>query len=169
MLNYITFDTRLGWILLAESRIGIALVDFIGSNRPSEQDATEAVLREYPGESVEDSDSERLAAARTYILEYLHQRKPLPDVAMDLRKGTPFDRSVWKAIGAIPFGETRSYAEIARTAGSPGAFRAAGRSCGKNPVPLFIPCHRVVASGGKLGGFSSGLDKKIVLLDLEKS
>lgn len=169
MLNYITFDTRIGWILLAESRIGIALVEFIGSSRPSREEAAEAVLSEYPGESVADSDSERLGTARAYILEYFHERRPLPDVAMDLRKGTPFDRSVWKAIGAIPFGETRSYSEIARAAGSPGAFRAAGRACGRNPVPLFIPCHRVVASGGKLGGFSGGLDKKRVLLDLEKS
>jgi methylated-DNA-[protein]-cysteine S-methyltransferase len=169
MLNYITFDTRLGWILLAESRVGIALVDFIGPGRPSREEGAEAVLREYPDESVEGHDSGLLGQARKYILEYFHERRPLPDVAIDLRKGTPFDQSVWKAIGAIPFGETRSYAEIARAVGRPGAFRAAGRACGRNPVPLFIPCHRVVASGGKLGGFSAGLDKKRVLLDLEKS
>ena len=170
MLDYLTFETMLGWVLVAESPAGIALVEFIGPKCPSREEATSAVLKEYPGESVgPGSDSGLLGRARAYVLEYFHNRKPLPDIALDLQKGTVFDRSVWEAIGAIPFGETRSYAEIARATGSPGAFRAAGRACGRNPVPLFIPCHRVVASGGKLGGYSGGLDKKRALLDLEKS
>lgn len=169
MLYYLAFETMLGWILLAESSKGIALVDFIGSKRPSREEITSAILKECPGESVAPgTDSGLLGKARAYVFEYFRNRKPLPAIALDLKKGTDFDRRAWAAIGAIPFGETRSYAEIARAAGSPDAFRAAGRACGRNPVPLFIPCHRVVASGGKLGGFSPGLDKKRVLLDLEK-
>jgi O-6-methylguanine DNA methyltransferase len=68
---------------------------------------------------------------------------------------------------AIPAGETRSYAEIARKIGRPTAFRAVAQACGANPVPIVVPCHRVVASGGKLGGYTGGIDRKIALLAAE--
>ena len=83
--------------------------------------------------------------------------------------GTPFQLDVWNALAAIPFGETRSYAEIARAVGKPKAFRAVGLANGANPLPIVIPCHRVIASGGKLGGYGGGLDAKRRLLALEKS
>ena len=81
--------------------------------------------------------------------------------------GTPFQRRVWKAIASIPWGETRSYAWLARKAGSPRAYRAAAQACGANPLPRIIPCHRVIASDGTLGGFSGGLSLKRKLLMLE--
>ena len=93
------------------------------------------------------------------------RRRKVPDVAFLV--GTPFQRAVWKAIGEIPPGETRSYAELACATGRPKAFRAAAQACGANPVPLFIPCHRVVGSSGQLGGFSSGLAWKRLLLAAE--
>ena len=83
--------------------------------------------------------------------------------------GTEFQRAVWRAIAAIPYGHTRTYAEIARTAGRARAVRAAGTATGANPIPLLIPCHRVIAAHGKLGGFSGGLDAKRRLLALEKA
>jgi AraC family transcriptional regulator of adaptative response/methylated-DNA-[protein]-cysteine methyltransferase len=89
---------------------------------------------------------------------------PLDGVAIG---GTPFQRAVWSAARAIPAGETRTYAAIARAIGRPGTARAVGRALGANPVPLLVPCHRVVASDGTLGGFTGGLDLKARLLALE--
>jgi methylated-DNA-[protein]-cysteine S-methyltransferase len=81
--------------------------------------------------------------------------------------GTEFDHQVWDAVAAIPYGETRTYGEIATSIGKPGAARAVGTANGRNPVPPVIPCHRVVAAGGKLGGYGGGLDLKRRLLALE--
>lgn len=82
--------------------------------------------------------------------------------------GTDFQRSVWQACASIPFGETRSYGELAAMIGNAKAMRAVGSALGQNPVPIIIPCHRVLQSGGELGGFGWGLDAKRKLLDLEK-
>jgi methylated-DNA-[protein]-cysteine S-methyltransferase len=81
--------------------------------------------------------------------------------------GTPFQLRVWTRLCQIPWGETRSYAEVARALGMPAAARAVGRACGQNPVPIFIPCHRVVGADGGLGGYSPGLAHKRALLHLE--
>jgi AraC family transcriptional regulator of adaptative response/methylated-DNA-[protein]-cysteine methyltransferase len=84
-------------------------------------------------------------------------------------RGTPFQRAVWRALAAIPYGETRSYAQVAAAAGSPGACRAAGTACRENPVPILIPCHRAMGSDGSLRGYAGGLALKKRLLALEKS
>ena len=84
-------------------------------------------------------------------------------------RGTDFQRAVWREIAAIPYGDTLTYAEVARAAGRPNAVRAAGTATGANPIPILIPCHRVIAAHGKLGGFSGGLDAKRRLLALEKA
>ena len=83
-------------------------------------------------------------------------------------KGTPFQQKVWKALQEIPYGETRSYKEIAIAAGNEKACRAVGLANNRNPLPIFIPCHRVVGSDGKLVGYAGGLDVKTFLLELEK-
>ena len=85
---------------------------------------------------------------------------------LDLQ-GTPFQRSVWMALQSIPCGETRSYGQIATEIERPGAVRAVGQACGRNPVPLIVPCHRVLAAGGKIGGFSGGKGWKPLLLARE--
>jgi len=82
-------------------------------------------------------------------------------------KGTPFQQDVWQALTKIPYGETRSYAEIAKKIGRPDAVRAVGAANGQNPIPIVIPCHRVIGSNGKLTGFGGGLPAKRFLLDLE--
>lgn len=82
--------------------------------------------------------------------------------------GTPFQHRVWDALLDIPCGETRTYAQLAASVGSPRACRAVGRANARNPIPFLIPCHRVVASGGRLGGYALGLDLKQFLLDLER-
>ena len=86
---------------------------------------------------------------------------------LDLSSGTEFQRRVWKALRSIPPGQTKSYSQIAQAIGRPEAVRAVGQACGANPIPVVIPCHRVLAAGGKLGGFSSGLDWKRKLLARE--
>ena len=83
--------------------------------------------------------------------------------------GTPFQRSVWAALLTIPYGETRSYGEIATQIGSPGAFRAVGLANGHNPIGIIVPCHRVIGSNGSLTGYGGGIDRKRALLALEKS
>jgi methylated-DNA-[protein]-cysteine S-methyltransferase len=90
------------------------------------------------------------------------------NLALDL-VGTAFQRRVWEALLTIPYGETRSYGEIARQIGSPGAFRAVGLANGHNPIGIIVPCHRVIGSNGSLTGYGGGLDRKRALLALEKS
>ena len=82
--------------------------------------------------------------------------------------GTDFQRAAWQALLTIPYGETRTYAEIARQIGSPKAFRAMGAAIGRNPVSIIVPCHRAIGSDGLLHGFAGGLQAKRYLLDLEK-
>ena len=89
------------------------------------------------------------------------------DLPLDLEDNTPFQMKVWQALRAIPYGRVRSYGWVARKIGKPRAARAVGSACGANPVPLLVPCHRVVAGDGSLGGFSGGLLNKRRLLKLE--
>lgn len=86
---------------------------------------------------------------------------------LDLTAGTPFQQSVWRALEKIPLGQTRSYGEIAQAIGKPKGVRAVGGACGANPIPVLVPCHRVLAAKGRLGGFSGGLGWKRKLLARE--
>ena len=88
---------------------------------------------------------------------------------LDLSRATPFQCEVWEATRLIPYGETRSYAWIAGQIKKPGAFRATGQALGRNPFPVIVPCHRVLASNGALGGFTGGIEMKQYLLRLEAS
>ncbi len=94
--------------------------------------------------------------------ELCHFQTPI-----DLLWGTPFERRVWHELSRIPYGETRSYREVAKSVGVPQGYRAVGRAVGKNPIGIIIPCHRVILSDGGLGGFSSGVETKKYLLQLE--
>lgn len=170
-LTYLAFESPIGWIAAAETSRGIALVEFLGpgpeSDAASGERVSAAMRASYPDAVLEPGAGVLCWRARAHIIDYLQKRTPVPELPFDLRKGSSFDRSIWKAIGAIPFGETRTYKEISAAVGVPAGARAAGNACGRNPVPILIPCHRVVASGGKLGGFSGGLDIKRALLGLE--
>jgi methylated-DNA-[protein]-cysteine S-methyltransferase len=90
------------------------------------------------------------------------------DLDLDLA-GTAFQRRVWEALLTIPYGETRSYGEIARQIGSPGAFRAVGLANGHNPIGIIVPCHRVIGANGSLTGYGGGIDRKKSLLELERN
>jgi methylated-DNA-[protein]-cysteine S-methyltransferase len=101
------------------------------------------------------------------VLDTLNGRPPAEFPPIDLSCGTEFQQRVWAALRGIPTGATKSYGEIAQEVGSPKAVRAVGGACGANPVPLLVPCHRVLAAGARLGGFSGGLDWKLRLLAAE--
>jgi methylated-DNA-[protein]-cysteine S-methyltransferase len=100
--------------------------------------------------------------------EYFSGERTDFTVPLDL-EGTAFQKKVWEALLTIPFGETRTYADIARQIGSPKAYRAMGAANGRNPVSIMIPCHRAIGSDGKLHGFAGGLDAKQYLLAMENS
>jgi len=86
---------------------------------------------------------------------------------LSVNSGTDFERAVWKALSAIPYGEMRTYGQIAAEVGEPDAARAVGTACNRNPLPIVVPCHRVVGADGKLVGFGGGLERKRILLELE--
>lgn len=111
-------------------------------------------------------DTSRCSAARIQILEYFEGRRRTFDLEL-APHGTDFQRRVWDALLRIPWGHTWSYRELAEQIDNPGAIRAVGQANGANPIPLVIPCHRVVAADGTIGGYSAGLDRKRMLLALE--
>jgi methylated-DNA-[protein]-cysteine S-methyltransferase len=111
-------------------------------------------------------DAGRTAEVRRQLDEYFAGQREEFDLRLAPR-GTPFELSVWEELRRIPFGETRSYADIARALGKPAATRAVGRANGANPLPIVVPCHRVIGSNGSLTGFGGGLDNKVRLLELE--
>ena len=107
-----------------------------------------------------------IRAAANQLAEYFARTRRAFQLPLDLR-GTPFQLAVWKALLRIPYGETRSYGQLAVELGHAGAARAVGAANGSNPVSIIVPCHRVIAAGGGLGGYGGGLERKRFLLDLE--
>lgn len=121
---------------------------------------------EFGGRGVENRTSalmlETLRQFRLYFAGELH----LFDLPLEV-VGTDFQKRVWSLLRGIPYGETRSYGQLAREMGAPRAMRAVGAANGRNPIPIIVPCHRVIGASGKLVGFGGGLDWKRFLLDLE--
>lgn len=108
-----------------------------------------------------------LVEAVRQVREYLARERTTFDLPLDLHAATDFQRSVYGELARVPHGRLTTYGGLARALGRPGAAQAVGQAVGANPVPIVIPCHRVVAADGKLGGFSGGLPVKVALLDLE--
>lgn len=104
---------------------------------------------------------------RTELIEYFRGERTIFTVEITLADCTPFERSVWHALREIPYGETRSYKWVAKQVGRPNSARAVGQALSKNPVPVVLPCHRVIESGGHLGGYSEGESIKVRLLEME--
>jgi methylated-DNA-[protein]-cysteine S-methyltransferase len=116
---------------------------------------------------VVEADGERTARARGELLEYCAGERREFGLPLAL-VGSEWQKAVWGALTRIPFGETRSYAEVAAMVGRPGAARAVGRANATNRLPVVVPCHRVIAADGTLGGFNGGLHLKVALLEHEK-
>jgi methylated-DNA-[protein]-cysteine S-methyltransferase len=110
--------------------------------------------------------AEPFAKTRTQLDQYFAGERTTFDLTLDMR-GTEFQRSVWDALLTIPYGETRSYGEIAQQIGRPDRARAVGAANGQNPISIIVPCHRVIGADGSLTGYGGGLDRKRWLLDLE--
>lgn len=120
----------------------------------------------HPKEKPGSAESKLLDRAEKQITEYLDGRRKVFDLPLEL-EGTDFQRRVWAELRKIPYGETRSYKQIATALKDPKACRAVGTANGRNPISLIVPCHRVINAGGKLGGYAGGLSIKEQLLSLE--
>jgi methylated-DNA-[protein]-cysteine S-methyltransferase len=125
----------------------------------------ERVITRYPG-AEPDPAAEPLPAVRRQLEEYLGRRRRAFDLPLAV-SGTEFQRLVWRALEEIPYGETRTYGELARTIGRPAAVRAVGHANHDNPIGVVIPCHRVIGADGSLTGYGGGLPMKRFLLELE--
>lgn len=121
-----------------------------------------------PENMTEDNYDQVLLEAEQQLKEYFEGERQIFSFDLDFN-GTEFQKKVWNALLTIPFGETRSYGDIARQIGNPKSVRAVGAANGKNPISIVIPCHRVIGSTGKLVGFGGGIENKALLLDLEKA
>jgi AraC family transcriptional regulator of adaptative response/methylated-DNA-[protein]-cysteine methyltransferase len=161
-IDFSIVDSPLGRLLVAATKRGVCRV-MIGDD----DSALEKELRvEYPHAEIRPNDRILSAPVRA-LLAYLRGRSPHPDLPLDVR-ATAFQWRVWRELRAIPYGETRSYQQVAKAIGSPTAARAVARACATNPVALLIPCHRVVRTDGSMGGYRWGVERKVKLIANEK-
>ncbi len=159
---YTTADSPFGPLLLATTARGLVRVGL--PNQDSDDLLDDLAARVSP--RVLEAPA-ALDEARRELDLYFEGRLTEFDLPLDWRLSKDFRRRVLRSIARIPYGETRSYTEMARSAGNERAVRAAGTACGSNPLPLVVPCHRVLRSGGALGGYGGGLPMKEGLLRLE--
>lgn len=159
-LLYTSFTSPIGRIHLALIEKGLCEIGI----REDEERFTKSLQKTYNIKPVKDD-----AAFKDLVKllkRYLNGERIKIDIPFDL-KGTPFEKKVWKALLRIPYGKTKSYGEIAKEIGLPNGARAVGNACGKNPIPIIIPCHRVIAGNGGLGGYTGGSVIKEKLLKIE--
>lgn len=167
MISYAVGTTALGMILIAATDRGICFLQF------GDDDASLlATLRtEYPAARIDAMPAAQDAPFRDWMQrlgEHLAGRRPQLDLPLHTR-GTAFQLEVWKYLQTIPYGEVRSYAEVATAIGKPKAMRAVARACASNHVALLVPCHRVIRGDGALSGYRWGLERKRVLIDQERT
>ena len=158
LLRWVVAPTSLGPLLVAATGHGVCRVSF-------DEDAA-ALGRRFPAATMEPG-GEAMAGLVEQVVAAVEDPARAAELPLDLR-GTAFQEAVWAALRAIPAGETRTYAQLAAAAGNPGATRAAGGACGANPVAVLVPCHRALRSGGGMGGYAYGLERKRALLDRER-
>jgi O-6-methylguanine DNA methyltransferase len=154
-ISYSRLDSPIGPLIIGASERGLTLLEFDRGNFPPKQ---KKLLWK-----------ESLEATRDYVWqlnEYFAGRRREFTFPLDLR-GTSFQLQCWRALLEIPYGETRTYADLARVVGRPKAYRAVGMANNRNPIAIVVPCHRVIASDGTLCGYGGGLDVKRKLLELE--
>lgn len=159
---YTSIDTPLGKLYLAGGKEGICRVDFWSKSENLFVKSFQSDTKNLPIKS-----SEPFSNIIKQLKEYFSGKRKKFNVSLDLSCGTPFQQKVWKTLLEIPYGETESYKWVAKQIKKPKATRAVGNANGKNPIPIIIPCHRVVAADGGLGGYSSGVENKKKLLKLE--
>jgi AraC family transcriptional regulator of adaptative response/methylated-DNA-[protein]-cysteine methyltransferase len=160
-IDYAIVASPLGRLLVAVTERGVCAVQMGDSDVELEND----LRTEFPEAKLQRADS-RLKVSVQQILNHLNNNTHI-DLPLDIR-ATAFQRQVWEKLRAIPYGQTLSYGDVAKSLGKPGAVRAVGRACATNPVALVIPCHRVVREDKSLGGYRWGLERKKKLLDHEQ-
>lgn len=161
-IRFATAECDLGRVLLAATDRGVCWLNFGDTD-----DEMEAALRaEFPAAVVEGHDPQ-CAAWLAEVLRHLAGRQPHLELPLDVR-ATAFQRRVWEALRQIPYGQTRTYQQVAAAIGEPTAARAVARACATNPASVVIPCHRVVGSDGQLRGYRWGVARKKKLLAQEK-
>lgn len=156
------YQSPFGTLKIEASAEGISAIRWPSSLATNHQDPCLTI------DPAGSSENPLLETAKTQLDEYFEGARKDFELPLSLT-GTPFQLLVWNALEAIPCGTTESYGAIANVIGRPRAVRAVGRAIGCNPVPLIIPCHRVIGAGGKLTGFSGGLDRKRWLLKRENA
>jgi len=165
------FPTAWGYVGLAATEHGLVRIALPRKSKKQVERGLRGVLRGWPNADVETPSVARvfeiLDEAERQVGDYLAGRRRTFDLPLAVPKATDFMRSVWRACSEIPYGKTRSYQWIAKRIGRPKASRAVGAALGANPLPLAVPCHRVMRSDGSLGGFGGGLPLKQRLLALE--
>lgn len=159
---YDTVESPIGTLLVATTEKGLVRISF---HSEAEDLVLEELARRVSPRVVKAP--KKVAPVARELDEYFDGRRRDFDVALDWRLVGPFARKVLGATARIPFGEVSTYREVARKAGNPAASRAAGNALGSNPIPVVVPCHRVLRTGGGLGGYGGGLDVKRFLLHLE--
>ncbi|HET9161909.1 MAG TPA: methylated-DNA--[protein]-cysteine S-methyltransferase [Solirubrobacterales bacterium] len=159
---YASVDSPYGRLLVATTPHGLVKVSL--PNHDAEQTLEDLAARISP--RLLEAPA-RLDDVRRQLDDYFEGRRHAFDLPLDWRLSRGFRRRALRAIGRIPYGKTRSYTQIARSAGNERAVRAAGTACGANPIPIVVPCHRVLRSGGGLGGYGGGLPMKEGLLEME--
>jgi AraC family transcriptional regulator of adaptative response/methylated-DNA-[protein]-cysteine methyltransferase len=162
-IRYAIVDSPVGRLLVAATARGICSIAIAASD----EELTRALAREYPAAAIA-TDTGELSSSTTQILGHLAGRQPRIDLPLDIR-ATSFQWQVWNALAAIPYGETRTYSDVAKAIGHPRAVRAVARACATNPVALAIPCHRVVSADGGTGGYRWGVARKKKILAGEKA
>jgi methylated-DNA-[protein]-cysteine S-methyltransferase len=155
MIRYLHTDSPVGPLLLAADDAGLRLVEFHAPRHPMPR-----------GAGWREGDNDVLAATRTQLSEYFAGSRRSFDLPL-APQGTDFQRTVWWTLAEIPYGETISYAQLAARVDKPSATRAVGAANGRNPLPIVLPCHRVIGADGSLTGFGGGLPTKRFLLALE--
>ena len=151
-MNYQLLDTPIGTLRLVSNDNKLARVEFQGQHQIQADERLEG--------------NSTLEATAKQLQEYFAGERQHFELSLD-PCGTPFQQEVWTSLQAIPFGEVRSYRDIAHEVGRPKAVRAVGAANGRNPIPIIVPCHRVIGSDGSLTGFAGGLETKKLLLKLE--
>ena len=155
-LFYKYLDSPVGRLKLVASEIGLAAVLW-ENDKPRRVPLTDLT---------EDNNQSMLLEAERQLKQYFEGKRETFSIPLDMR-GTAFQKDVWRALQAIPFGKTLSYGGIAHQLGRPTASRAVGAANGRNPICIVVPCHRVIGSNGKLTGFAGGLEVKANLLERE--
>lgn len=159
MKNLFFYQTEIGRIGIAERNNSITDVFFETDEYPGKTGALEGFVI---------LETELLKRAGTQLKEYLGGKRRSFELSL-APEGTDFMKNVWKSLCDIPYGKTRSYKDIAETVGNSKAYRAVGLANNRNPIPLFIPCHRIIGTDGKLTGYRGGLEIKSKLLEIEKT